>query len=107
MHTKVATHRAVVRLERVLDALVEELIESTDDEVLEAAKDLGMDPAMRGSAAFLGLTSPAIHRPSDFFEVPIFHPKSLESQRGVMALTPSRRRVRGRKKRRKPPGRKL
>jgi len=107
MHPKVATHRAVLGFERVLDALVEELIESTDDEVLEAAKDLGMDPAMRGSAAFLGLTSPAMHRPSDFFEVPIFHPKRLESQRGVMTLTPSRKRVPGQKKRRKAPGRKL
>ncbi|HEY2529966.1 MAG TPA: hypothetical protein VGJ20_18850 [Xanthobacteraceae bacterium] len=42
-------------LNRVLDALERELIAATDEEVLEAAKDLGMNPLMKGSAAFLGL----------------------------------------------------
>lgn len=33
-----------------------EVIEATDDEILEAATDLGMNPAMKGSAAFFGVT---------------------------------------------------
>lgn len=44
------------RFERLLVALERELIEATDDEILEAARDLGMNPAMKGSAAFLGAT---------------------------------------------------
>ena len=44
-----------VRLERVLSALSSELAEATDEEVLQAAADLRMNPAARGSAAFLGV----------------------------------------------------
>lgn len=43
-------------LEQLLVALERELIEATDDEILEAARDLGMNPAMKGSAAFFGVT---------------------------------------------------
>ena len=39
-------------LERILEALEIGLIAATDDEIMEAAKDLGMNPAMKGSAAF-------------------------------------------------------
>jgi len=44
------------RFERLLAALEQELIAATDEEILEAAHDLGMNPAMRGSAAFLDVT---------------------------------------------------
>lgn len=44
------------RFERLLVALERELIEATDEEILEAARDLGMNPAMKGSAAFFGVT---------------------------------------------------
>lgn len=44
------------RFERLLVALERELIAATDEEVLEAASDLGMNPAMKGSAAFFGVT---------------------------------------------------
>jgi hypothetical protein len=46
----------VERLEGLLDALEQELIEATDEEILAAAGDLGMNPAMKGSAAFFGVT---------------------------------------------------
>jgi hypothetical protein len=42
-------------LDRLLDALAHELTYVSDDEILEAAKELGMNPLMKGSAAFLGL----------------------------------------------------
>lgn len=70
MRTKIVMTEQVAGFERVLDALALELMESTDEELLQAAKDLGMDPRMRGSAAFIGLRYPAIPRMSDFFEVP-------------------------------------
>lgn len=44
------------RFEWLLTALERELIESTDEEILEAASDLGMNPAIKGSAAFFGVT---------------------------------------------------
>jgi hypothetical protein len=43
-------------LERLLLALEDELLEATDEEILAAAHELGMNPAMKGSAAFFGLT---------------------------------------------------
>lgn len=47
----------VGRFERLLAALERELVEATDEEILEAASDLGMNPAMKGSAAFLGIAT--------------------------------------------------
>lgn len=43
--------------ERLLAALERELIEATDEEILDAARDLGMNPLMKGSAAFFGVTN--------------------------------------------------
>jgi hypothetical protein len=45
--------------ERLLIALERELVTASDDEVLEAARDLGMEPALRGSSAFFGVTMSA------------------------------------------------
>jgi hypothetical protein len=55
------------RLARVVQALEGEILEATDEEILDAARDLGMDLSMRGSAAFLGLKYPLIRRRADFF----------------------------------------
>lgn len=44
------------RFERLLAALQRELLEATDEDILAAAGDLGMNPAMKGSAAFFGVT---------------------------------------------------
>jgi hypothetical protein len=63
---KVATPRTA--LTRVLMALERELIEATDEEVVGAAKDLGMDLQMQGSAAFMGLRYPAVAKLSDWFD---------------------------------------
>ena len=43
-------------LERLLVALERDLLDATDEEILAAAKELGMNPAMKGSAAFFGVT---------------------------------------------------
>jgi hypothetical protein len=50
------TTRPDSALERLLLALEHELMEATDEEILEAARDLGMNPGMKGSAAFIGVT---------------------------------------------------
>ncbi len=54
------TRRPDVSLEQVLAALERELIDTTDEEVLAAAAELGMNPSMKGSAAFFGVKSPLI-----------------------------------------------
>lgn len=68
MRTKVKRVSPNVALTRLLDALEQDLREVSDEEIVEVAKDLGMDPTMRESAAFLGVTYPAIPQLSDFFE---------------------------------------
>jgi hypothetical protein len=55
-------------LARVLDALEQDLIDASDEEILEAAKELGMNPMMKGSAAFMGLKYSGTARFSDFFD---------------------------------------
>lgn len=54
------TRRPEDSLEQVLAALERELIDTTDEEVLAVAAELGMNPSMKGSAAFLGVKSPLI-----------------------------------------------
>jgi hypothetical protein len=67
MHAKLKRATAAAKLERLIDALAEDLAETTDEEVLQACADLGMDPQMRGSAAFLGLKGPSVSW-RDFFD---------------------------------------
>jgi hypothetical protein len=105
MRTKVATIQHAAGFERVLEALAQELIESTDEELLEAAKDLGMDTTMRGSAAFIGLKYPAISGMSDFFDVPVVDPRRIGTDTSPMPLPRLRKRFPSRKKGRKPPDR--
>jgi hypothetical protein len=50
------TKRPDSALERLLLALEDELLQASDEEVLAAAHELGMNPAMKGSAAFSGVT---------------------------------------------------
>jgi hypothetical protein len=50
-------------LERLLLALEQEVVEATDEEVLAAARELGMNPTMKGSSAFTGVTM-VVHWPS-------------------------------------------
>jgi len=47
--------RVTSKLERLLLELERELTEATDEEILAAARELGMNPAMKGSAAFFGV----------------------------------------------------
>lgn len=56
---------------RLLDALADELIEASDEEIMQAAKDLGMDPRMKGSAAFAGVKYPIKPRRSDFYDLDV------------------------------------
>jgi hypothetical protein len=69
MHTKVKRAAAVPTLDRLLDALADDLAEASEEEVLQACTDLRMDPRMRGSAAFIGLKGVSARLLQDFFDV--------------------------------------
>jgi hypothetical protein len=56
MRTKLTLTTPTAALGRLLDQLDRELIEASDEDILKAARDLGMNPLMKGSAAFLGLS---------------------------------------------------
>ena len=58
-----------VALDRVLAGLVPELVDATDEEIEQAAQDLGMNVRMKGSAAFIGLTYTFPKRLEDIFEL--------------------------------------
>ena len=69
MRTKVTAALPEAVLTRILEAFGQELIDASDEEIMLAARDLGMDLQMKGSAAFAGLTFPAKWQVSDFFDV--------------------------------------
>ena len=68
MHSKLTISTPEAALAQVLDALEYELVDATDEEILDAAKDLGMNPMMKGSAAFFGLHYSQAMQWADFFE---------------------------------------
>jgi hypothetical protein len=68
MRTTLTPGMSAAALGRILDQLDRELIEASDADILEAARDLGMNPMMKGSAAFLGLHVPAMAHLADFFD---------------------------------------
>ena len=68
MRTKLTQSTPAAALGRILDQLDRELIEASDEDILEAARDLGMNPMMKGSAAFIGLRVPAMAHFTDFFD---------------------------------------
>lgn len=68
-------------LARILEALRQELIDASDDEISAAARKLRMNLEMPESAAFAGLTYPARPQLSDFFELEAFRQMRLVEER--------------------------
>ena len=75
VRTKVTASSPESSLIRLLAALEQELIDASDEEIVQAAKDLGMDPLMKGSAVFAGLIYPATPQRSDFFDLDLGGPR--------------------------------
>ena len=69
MRTKVTRSSPETALLRVLDALAQELIEASDEEIQEIAQALRMDLTMPESAAWAGVTYFARPRLDEFFDV--------------------------------------
>jgi hypothetical protein len=79
MRAKLIVAFPEIALTRILDALERELVEATDEEIMQAAMDLGMNPNMKGSAAFAGLKYPPRARLSDFFASAVLDSARLEA----------------------------
>jgi hypothetical protein len=60
------------RLQRVHAALERELLAASDEEVRQAASDLGIKPDMKGSIAWLGISFPARLRIDEVFDLEAF-----------------------------------
>ena len=69
MPRQVPLRTAQARLDRVLSALEREILQATDEEIRHAAADLGIDPDMKGSIAWVGLFFAAKFRPEDIFDL--------------------------------------
>ena len=81
MRTKVALPADEASLSRLLQALERELLEVSDEEILQAARDLGMDPLMKGSAVFEGVRYPTKPQLSDFFDLDSILKSRIEATR--------------------------
>jgi hypothetical protein len=79
MRTNVTRTSPELALGRVLDALAQELIHASDEEIMDTAQSLGMDPQLRESAAFAGVTYPGRPQLSDFFDLEV-HKKLPDGQ---------------------------
>ena len=69
MRNKMTGNPPEVVLNRVLAGLEKELVEATDEEIEQAAQDLGMNLKMKGSAAFIGVKYTMPKRASDIFDL--------------------------------------
>jgi hypothetical protein len=72
-------------LDRILESFERELIHASDHEIMAAANELGMNPAMQGSAAFLGLKYPAPAQFGEFLGVRTWA-NDLETEAGKAAF---------------------
>ena len=80
-----------VALDRVLAGLEPELVEATDEEIEQAAADLGMNVRMKGSAAFIGVTYTYPKRFEDLFDVEPLRKAYIEFKRNRQSFLPDGR----------------
>jgi hypothetical protein len=69
MRTKITRASVETALMRVLDAMAQDAIDASDEEITQAATDLRMDITRKHSAAFAGLTYFARPQLADFFDI--------------------------------------
>jgi len=80
-----------VALSRVLAGLERELVEATDEEIEQAAQDLGMNVKMKGSAAFIGVIYTIPKRVEDIFDIETMRAAYVEFMRKQRSFLPDGR----------------
>jgi hypothetical protein len=63
------TRSAEATLDRVLTALEQELMKVPEEEILDAARSLGMNPEMKGSVLYAGVRFPSSVTLADAFDL--------------------------------------
>jgi hypothetical protein len=81
MRKKMMAAGGQTALARVLDALKQEMIDASDGEVREAARELGMDLTIKASAAYARPTYPSRAQLADFFEFEAVRQVRLAAER--------------------------
>src|ERR1700760_1055678 len=106
MRTKLILAQPEAALDRLLEALANELTDVSDEEILAAAQELGMNPLMKGSAAFLGLRIAPFADLSEWAE--FFESEQLGTSLATLSLkgsgvtSPFEPKTKGRRARRPP-----
>ena len=86
--------RPDVGLERLIHGLEQELLGAPDEEFLSGARDLGMNPEMKGSAAFIGVKYTFPKRASEIFDLEelrrfyVAHAESVRKPRKTRSFLP-------------------
>jgi hypothetical protein len=82
MSTRMNIDWPQLMLTRIAAQFEEELLAASDEEIIAAAKDLGMNPGMQGSAAFAGIKYPVGARQlREFFGITDWSSAPIEAQR--------------------------
>ena len=87
MRNKMTRNPPEVALNRVLAGLEKELVEASDDEIVQAAEDLGMNVKMKGSAAFIGVKYTVPKNAAEIFDLADlrrFYVESMQKQRAFL-----------------------
>ena len=72
-------------LTRILEALEQELLQASDEEIMTVAKELGMNPAMKGSAAFADIRYGVALRRTVIYGIEAWRGALTESEKSVLA----------------------
>jgi hypothetical protein len=72
-------------LTRLLEALEQELLQASDGEIMTVAKELGMNPAMKGSAAFADIKYAVALQRADIYDVGAWRGALTDSEQGAFA----------------------
>jgi hypothetical protein len=74
------------RLQRVLLALEQEVLQASDQELRQAAQDVGIDPDMKGSIAWVGIFYPGKVKMEEMFDLEALR-RRLQKQRTALKKT--------------------
>jgi hypothetical protein len=74
-----------------LEALEQELLQASDEEIMTVAKELGMNPAMKGSAAFADMKYMVGLQRADIYGIEAWRGTLTDSKKNALASrTPPR-----------------
>lgn len=86
MSRQVTRTTSETRLRRVLAALEQEILQASDQEIRHAAQDVGIDPDMKGSIAWVGIFYPGKVKMDEMFDLEVLR-RRLQQRRTALKKT--------------------